>query len=519
MTNKQIDLAGLGDLLGQNKKTLTMRYLTSILSLFFIHTHAQQTDTLSVKKKQKVTHYKKRVLDATELDILGSYYTQEGNNASVTGGIGRESLNNFATNISIAIPVNADDVFRFDGTISYYTSASSGNLNPFDTGASGNGDDDDDDDDRPSGINDNQTSMKGSPWITSSGASNKDVWVNGNLSYEHSSDDRNTVSSGHISISREYDYNSFGFGGSILKLFNQKNTQFSLSGSIFLDKWNPRYPTEIHVYQKTNGNLNRDFFRNANILDQFGQVTDKLGPNTWQPKTTELVDNNARNTYSASITFSQILSKKLQVSLFGDIVLQNGWLSNPMQRVYFKDRPNYYIGEASDIPFYTNPKKNNGVFQLADDIERLPNSRLKTPIGIRANYYINEYLVLRSYYRYYFDDWNIQSHTVNLELPIKISEKFTLYPSYRYYNQTAAKYFYPYETALSTFQYYTSDYDLSPFSANQYGFGIKYTDIFLDTKIFGIFGLKKLSLNYNYYKRNNQFYAHIVTFGSTFILQ
>ena len=507
-----------------------MKHLTIILSLFFINIQAQQLDSLSVKKTSKKTHYKKRVLDATELDILGSYYTQEGNHAAVTGGIGRESLNDFATDISIAIPVNADDVLHFDGTISYYTSASSSNLNPFDTGASSSredsgassSDDDDDegdDDDRPGNTSENNSKLFGSPWIISSGASKQDVWLNGNFSYEHSSDDRNTVSSGHISVSHEFDYRSFGFGGSIVKLFNQKNTQLSLSTNIFLDTWNPRYPTEIHIFKKTGGRLYQDFFSGVKIYDQYGQATNKLGPNTWHPKTTDLVDNNARNSYSASISFSQILSKNLQISIFGDIIFQKGWLSSPMQRVYFKDRPNYYIGEKSDIPYYTDPKKNNGVFQLADDIERLPHSRLKTPVGVRLNYYINEYLVLRSYYRYYFDDWNIQSHTLNLELPVKISDKFTLYPSYRYYNQTAAKYFYPYETALSTFKYYTSDYDLSPFSANQFGFGIKYTDVFLDTKIFGIFGLKKLSLNYQYYQRSNQFHANIISIGSTFILQ
>ncbi len=507
-----------------------MKYLTIILSLFFTQIQAQQTDSLAVKKQSKTGSYKKRVLEAAELDILGSYYTQQGNHAAVTGGIGKEALNDTATDISIAIPVNADDVFHFDGTISYYTSASSSNLNPFDTGASssredtgasGSDDDDegDDDDDRLATNLQNNSGIFGSPWIISSGASKKDTWLNGNLSYEHSSDDRNTVSSGHISVAHEFDYRSFGFGGSIVKLFNQKNTQLSLTANIFLDTWNPRYPTEIHVYKKTGGRLYRDFFSGVKIYDQYGQATNKLGPNTWHPKSTDLVDNKARNSYSASLSFSQILSKNLQISVFGDIILQKGWLSSPMQRVYFKDRPNYYIGEKSDIPYYTDPKKNNGVFQLADDIERLPHSRLKTPVGIRMNYYINEYLVLRSYYRYYFDDWNIQSHTFNVELPIKISEYFTLYPSYRYYNQTAAKYFYPYETALSTYQYYTSDYDLSPFSANQYGFGIKYTDVLLDTKIFNLFSLKKLSLNYNYYQRSNQFHANIITFGTTFILQ
>ena len=71
------------------------------------------------------------------------------------------------------------------------------------------------------------------------------------------------------------------------------------------------------------------------------------------------------------------------------------------------------------IPIYTTPQ-NIGVFQLADDIERLPSTRKKLPIGARLNYYINEMFVLRTYYRYYVDDWGIQAHTINVDLPVKL---------------------------------------------------------------------------------------------------
>ena len=186
-----------------------------------------------------------------------------------------------------------------------------------------------------------------------------------------------------------------------------------------------------------------------------------------------------------------------------------------MQRVYFSDVSNYYIGVASNIPNYTSPL-NTGVFQLADDIERLPESRLKIPVGLRYHYYVNEYLVVKSYYRYYYDDWGIQSHTVNLELPIKLGSKFTLYPNYRFYTQTAANYFAPYEQHLSTDTYYTSDYDLSAFNANQYGIGIKYTDIFLKSHV-GVLGIKSISLDYNYYQRNTGLHAQIISFGIKFV--
>lgn len=472
-----------------------MKKIVIILVLFTL---------VKVQAQDKKDTYKKRVLETTELDILGSVYNQDGDNAAVTGGIGSEELVDAATDITIAIPLNDDDVLSIDATISAYSSASSSNLNPF-SGASsdeyggGGG----------SGI------IKGSPWMIASGASQSDVWTSGNFSYNHSSDDRNTISTAHFSISNEFDYFSFGFGAGITKLFNQKNTEIGISTSLYLDHWRPVYPTEILEYKHSAGNLYYGFFGTVDILNQNGQIINKSALNAWRPVSTTLVENNGRNTYSVSLSFSQILSKTTQVSIFSDIVLQKGWLSNPMQRVYFADRANFYIGVASNIPYYET-RKNTGVFQLADDIERLPNSRLKIPIGVRLHQYINEHIVFKTYYRYYYDDWGLSAHTFNVELPIKIGDKFTFYPNYRYYTQTAANYFAPYETHLSTEQYYTSDYDLSPFNANQFGLGIKYKDIFTKFHI-GKMGLKNITLNYGHYKRNTGLHTNIITAGIKFV--
>jgi len=186
-----------------------------------------------------------------------------------------------------------------------------------------------------------------------------------------------------------------------------------------------------------------------------------------------------------------------------------------MQRVYFSDKDNFYIGNGASIKKYTDPS-NLDVFQLADDIERLPDSRLKIPIGVRYNYYINEYILVRTYYRYYFDDWGINSHTLNVELPIKIGNLFTVYPSYRFYNQTAADYFAPYEQHISTETYYTSDYDLSEFTATQFGLAIQYSDILTQRRLW-MMGLKNITLSYNYYSRNTGLKASIISLGATFV--
>ena len=489
-------------------------YKLIIVSILFSSiAFAQQTNTNT---------YKKRVLETTEVDFLTSYYKQEGDNASVTGGIGDEHLTDFTPTVVVSVPLNDDDVLTIDAGISTYSSASSSNLNPFDrtikvpsssttviTSASKGA----------TKTVTNYTNVTApTPWAASSGASKSDTWGNVTGSYSHSSDNRNTIWDADVSLSHEFDYSSFGFGGGLTKLFNDKNTTLGLSFNVYLDNWSPRYPTELDTYLEVNKNLNAGFFQGVPIYDQSGNEIDKSGSTTpvWDPVNYDFINNKSRNSYSASFSFSQILSKNAQFSIFFDVVKQKGWLSNPMQRVYFADVDHYYIGDPVSIPNYTS-RSNNNVFQLADDIERLPSTRFKFPIGMSFNYYLNETFVIRSYYRYYTDDWGIKSHTANIEIPIKISPKFTLYPSYRYYTQTAADYFAPFEQNLSTSEFYTSDYDLSKFNANQYGFGFGYTDIFAKWHLWSL-GLKNINLKYYSYKRNTGLKASIVTAGFKFIM-
>tara|TARA_R110002012_G_scaffold81440_6_gene206033 strand:+ start:6848 stop:8083 length:1236 start_codon:yes stop_codon:yes gene_type:complete len=409
--------------------------MKNLFSLFIILFSA------TIFAQDSTSTYKKRVLEAPEVDFLVSYYSQDGENAAVSGGIGTEKLTDFTPTIVVAIPLNDDDVLTIDAGVSAYTSASSSNIDPFDS-------------DSPA-----------DPFVASSGASASDLWAGGNFSYSHSSDDRNDIVSAKVSVSSEYDYFSLGFGGSYTKLFNEKNTEVSVHANVYLDTWKLLYPIELR--------------ESLNFIG---------------------LDKKNRNSYSLGFGFSQILSKNLQGMLSLDLVQQQGLLSTPFQRVYFSDFPDRF-------------REN---FQLADDIERLPDTRFKTAVGGRLNYFINEMFVLRTYYRYYFDDWGIASHTASIEVPIKITDKFTLYPSYRFYNQTAADYFYPYETALSTYEFYTSDYDLSEFSANQFGFGVGYTDIFAKLKL-ARFGLKSIDLKYDYYKRDSGLHYSLISAGFKFI--
>jgi hypothetical protein len=383
--------------------------------------------------------YKKKVLESTEIDILASYYSQDGDNAAVTGGIGTEQLTDIHPTVVIAIPLNEDDVLTVDAGISAYSSASSSNVDPFDGSGEAN------------------------PFQASSGASSGDTWIGLSANYSHSSDDRNRIWSANTAFATEYDYTSFGAGGSYTMLFNEKNTELSFKANVFLDTWKDIYPIELRSSIKKLDNLNR-------------------------------------NSFSLGLGFSQILTRNMQASLSVDLVQQNGLLSTPFQRVYFSDFEDSF----------------REGFHLADDIERLPDTRFKIAVGGRLHYFINEQFVSRLFYRYYTDDWGIQSHTASVEIPIKVSDHFTLSPSYRFYNQTQVDYFAPYNQHLSTNEFYTSDYDLSEYSANQYGLSVTYTDIFTQKHI-GNWGLKNVHLKLNYYERDSRLNAFLIAVGVKFV--
>ncbi|SDM96076.1 Protein of unknown function [Kriegella aquimaris] len=443
-----VDVTSLG---GQyTKNTTNFSFLKETALLFALLT------CFWAVGQEEDTSYKKRVLEASEVNLVFSYYGQKGDHAAVSGGEGTEKLTDAASSIIVQLPLNPDDVLTVDVGISAYTSASSSNVNPLD------GD--------PSQIV--------SPFSASSGASRSDQLVHFNPSLEHSSEDRNKIWNINAYIASEYDYFSLGIGGGYTYAFNEKNTELSLNGKLYFDKWNPQYPIELRA----------GFFDNR-----------ILGSGNYEPSFTAF-DKENRNSYSLSLAISQILGKRLQGSVFMDVVMQNGLLSTPFQRVYFRDTNDFFIDD----------------FQLADDVEHLPDSRFKIPIGARLNYYLNDAVVLRSYYRYYADDWGISAHTASLEVPVKLGDSFTLYPTYRFYSQTKADYFYEKETALSTYDFYSSDYDLSKYTAHQYGVGVQYKDIFTKTRVF-MFGLKAIQLRFSKYDRSDGLGAFITTLGTTFI--
>jgi Protein of unknown function (DUF3570) len=197
--------------------------------------------------------------------------------------------------------------------------------------------------------------------------------------------------------------------------------------------------------------------------------------------------SDPRTTLTAAFSYSQIINSRLQVMFLGDVVEQSGDLGLPFHRVYFS----------------------NGV----DAIEKLPSNRFKLPLGVRLNYFLGDDIILRSYYRYYMDTWGIKANTANLEVAYKISPFFSISPFYRFYSQSAAKYFAPYEAHSPTDQYYTSNYEYSSFNSQFFGVGFRLAP---PKGVFGIQNLHELELRYGHYSQTTDLASDVVSLSLGF---
>ncbi|NDK18686.1 MAG: DUF3570 domain-containing protein, partial [Zetaproteobacteria bacterium] len=126
-----------------------------------------------------------------------------------------------------------------------------------------------------------------------------------------------------------------------------------------------------------------------------------------------------------------------------------------------------------------------------------------------------------TFYRHYSDDWGVSANTYDIQIPLKISPSFTMYPMFRHHSQLQARYFAPKSQHLSTELFYTSDYDLSTFNSSQYGMG------FTIAPPLGIFNLdtsndrkrfrfKSFDIRYNYYSRTDGLDANILSLNAQF---
>ena len=282
-----------------------------------------------------------------------------------------------------------------------------------------------------------------------SSASRSDNRIYPALSWSRENESKGTTLMAGVSTSFEYDYQSYGANIGFSQKTANRMGEFTAKFQAYLDQVKLIAPIEL--------------------------------------RTNEGYGTSGRNTFALSLAYSQIINQNFQIEILGDAVQQTGYLSLPFHRVYFNDI---------------------SVLQ-----EALPDIRFIIPIGLRANYFLGDKVILRAYYRYYTDDWGLKSNTFSLETPVKISPFISVSPFYRYYSQTATKYFAPYQQHTAFDDFYTSNYDLSKFDSHFYGAGIRISP---KNGLFGVERLNMLEIRYGHYTKSVGMKSDIISLNVRF---
>jgi hypothetical protein len=293
-----------------------------------------------------------------------------------------------------------------------------------------------------------------------SSASRQDTRVYPSLNWTNSNEKTGNAFGFTGSYSHEFDYQSKGLGFNLTRVSKDKNTQFDFKLQAFLDTWKVILPVELRPPGYGSGSNHDD--RNP-------------------------VPNKPRNSFSASFSLSQVLSTRLQALFIIEPSYQKGLLATKYQRDYFTDG--------------------------SERVENLPDGRYKLPIAVRFNYFLDDHFIIRTFYRYYMDNWGIRAHTAEIEVPVKLTSFVSVSPFYRYNNQVGTRYFAAYGQHNPTDVYYTSDYDLSTLHSNFIGANLRLSP---PNGVFGWQHLNTLELRYGHYTRSTGLNSDIVTLALKF---
>lgn len=151
--------------------------------------------------------------------------------------------------------------------------------------------------------------------------------------------------------------------------------------------------------------------------------------------------------YTASLT--QILSRKSLINIIYDFRVESGYISSPYREAIFID------------------KSHNVTVQP----ENHPKTRNRNAIAIKHNYYLTGLKsALNSSYRFYFDSWNVRSHTIEEKLNTDWSKSIRTSFILRYYHQDQANFYAPTYSSSDSNAFWTGNKTLSNYDSYLVGF-------------------------------------------------
>jgi hypothetical protein len=244
------------------------------------------------------------------------------------------------------------------------------------------------------------------------------------------------------------------------------------------------------------GTLSQEFLDRTTTLTLRGQFNaDRVG---------KILDDGSlltrpKDQFTGQVTLARILSPTTVLDLSYDLVVANGFQSDPYRQVKVFDAA--------------------GALTLTD--ERHPDRRARHAGAVRVSQLLPGIgASLIGSYRYYADTWKVTSHTGELRFNKYILRDLILGLDYRYYTQDAA-YFTRDRYAGPEYlgeAYRTADYKLRAFSSNNAGFSLTFLlrAFAGDSGDLGFLERSALELLYFRYFNDLEFSADILQAGLRF---
>lgn len=309
--------------------------------------------------------YKSQPLTLEEVNLVSGYYHQDGDHASVMGGIGSQRLNDVSNTIDLKFasvnPRSDKFTLNLQAGIDHHTAASSAYIST--TGASKIG----------------GTRIYPSIGFTVEKANGFEYGMG-------------------VSLSSEYNYHSKGLNFMVGKLSSDKNTEINFKGQAYFDKVKLIQPSEL-IPKTTQTSV-------STYTTASGRIVSGRGGEYEDSKS--LIPSSPRNTFSGSFTLSHIVNKNLQFAVMADGVAQSGYLGLPFYRVYFKEIDSARIEKLPDTRFKLPLGIRLNYFAGDKLIFRTYYRFYTDSWGIRANtasvevpYKMSPFVSISPFYRYY----------------------------------------------------------------------------------------------------------------------
>ncbi len=252
---------------------------------------------------------------------------------------------------------------------------------------------------------------------------------------------QNYTGSAGVHISKEYDYLSLGLNGNLAYDFNNKNSTFSVGLSYFQDTFEPE------------GGIPVAF---ASMPLAYGSEEIDSGSKE-AFDATRRTDSDDKTTADIMLGFTQVINRRMLMQFNYSYSKVDGYLSDPFKVLSLVDDN----GIAQDYRY-----------------ENRPDSRVKQSLFAQAKYHFEQNVVDVSY-RYMWDDWKLDSHTIDSKLRIPLSNTSYIEPHIRFYQQTAANFYQPFLSQSQEIpEFASADYRIGEMSAYTVGlkYGVKLSD-------------------------------------------